>query len=104
MNIKHIVPKLKVPSWLSLAVGYGADGMFGGEENIAKDLNGNITFSRTDILRHRQWYVSPDIDWTKIKTDKKALKFIFAILNAFKFPAPSLELSGGKLKARAIVF
>lgn len=104
MNIKDIVPKLKVPSWLSLAVGYGADGMFGGEENIAKDLNGNITFSRTDIPRYRQWYVSPDIDWTKIKTDKKGLKFIFALLNAFKFPAPALELSGGKLKARAIVF
>ncbi len=104
INLKSFFPKTNIPNWLILSVGYGADGMFGGEENIAKDANGNITFDRRDIKRYRQWYLAPDIDLTKIKTNSKALKFVFLVLSAFKFPTPSLELSNGKLKVNAIHF
>ncbi len=104
ISLKTLFPQSRLPAWLSVSVGYGADGMFGGEENIAKDENGNIIFNRRDIKRYRQWYLAPDIDWSKIQTDKKALKILFTILNAFKFPAPALELSNGKLKVQAIAF
>lgn len=104
VNIKTIFPKSKLPGWLSVAVGYGAEGMFGGTENIANDENGTIIFDRRDIKRYRQWYLSPDIDWSKIKTNKKGLRFLFTVLNAFKFPAPSIELSNGKLRLNAIHF
>lgn len=104
VTLKTILPGSKLPPWLSVSIGYGAEGMFGGTENIGKDDNGNITFNRPDIKRYRQWYLAPDIDWSKIKTDKKALRLLFTVLNAFKFPAPALELSRGKLKAHALVF
>lgn len=104
VGVKSFFPKSKWPAWLTVAVGYGAEGMFGGTQNIGKDDNGNIIFSRPDIKRYRQWYLAPDIDFTKIKTDKKGLKFLFTVLSAFKFPAPALELSSGKLKAHAIYF
>ena len=103
-SLKSFFPKSNLPAWLSIAVGYGAEGMFGGEENIARDDNGNIIFDRRDIKRYRQWYLSPDIDFTKIKTNKKGLKFLFTVLSAFKFPAPSLEWSKGKLRVNAIHF
>jgi hypothetical protein len=103
-NLKSFFPKSKLPAWLNISVGYGADGMFGGFENLAKDKDGNITFDRRDIQRYRQWYLAPDIDFTKIKTNKKWLRTAFHFLNAFKFPAPALELSNGKLKAHAIYF
>lgn len=103
-GVRSFYPQSNWPAWLTIAVGYGAEGMFGGTENIGKDDNGNINFSRTDIKRYRQWYLAPDIDLTKIKTDSKALRFLFTFLSAFKFPAPALELSNGKLKAHAIVF
>ena len=103
-TIKSFFPKSNLPPWLSIAVGYGAEGMFGGTENIAKDNNGNITFNRTDIKRYRQWYLAPDIDLTKIKTSSKAVKFCLTVLSAFKFPAPSLELSNGKFRLHAIHF
>jgi len=104
VNLRSFFPESKLPAWLSVAVGYGAEGLFGGTENIGKDGDGNIIFNRPDIKRYRQWYISPDIDLTKIKTNKKALKLLFTVLNAFKFPAPALEFSNGKLKAHAIHF
>ncbi|HWR32734.1 MAG TPA: DUF2279 domain-containing protein [Chitinophagaceae bacterium] len=104
MNLKSFFPKSNLPPWLSLSFGFGAEGMFGGSENIAKDKDGNIIFNRTDIKRYRQWYLAPDIDPTKIKTKSKALKFFFTVLSAFKFPAPSLEFSNGKFKIHAIHF
>jgi len=103
-NLKSFFPKSNLPAWLSLSVGYGAEGMFGGTENIAKDNNGVITFNRTDIKRYRQWYLAPDIDLSKIKTNKKGIKFMLSVLSAFKFPAPSLEYSNGKFKLNAIHF
>lgn len=104
INLPSIFPKTNLPPWLAVAVGYGAEGMFGGTENIAKDATGNIIFNRTDIKRYRQWYLSPDVDFTKIKTNKKGLRFLFTVLSAFKFPAPSLELSNGKLRLNALHF
>ena len=103
-NLKPFFKNSNIPEWLSVAVGYGAEGMFGGTENIGKDANGNIIFNRTDIKRYRQWYLAPDIDLTKIKTNKKGLKFLFTVLSAFKFPTPSLELSNGKFKVHALHF
>lgn len=94
----------KLPPWLNIAVGYGADGMFGGYENIARDKEGNIVFDRRDIKRYRQWYLSPDIDLTKIKTRSKFLRTAFSVLNVLKIPAPALELSNGKLKGHWLLF
>lgn len=103
-SIKSFLPKSNLPDWLCISIGYGAEGMFGGEENIAKDENGNIIFDRRDIKRYRQWYLAPDIDLTKIKTNKKGLRFLFTVLSAFKFPAPSLEFSNGKFRLNALHF
>jgi len=96
-GIKDFFPKTKLPAWLQISVGTGADGMFGGYDNTAKDDFGNLVFDRRDIKRYRQWYLAPDIDLTRIKTNKKGIKLALQILNIFKFPTPSLELSRGKL-------
>lgn len=92
------------PEWLSLAVGYGADGMFGARSNIGRDKSGNIFFDRSDIPRVRQWYLSPDINFSKIKTNKKGVKVLLFLLDALKFPAPTLEFSNGKFKGHFIYF
>ncbi len=104
INLKPFFKKSNLPEWLSVAVGYGAEGLFGGTENIGKDDNGNIIFNRPDIKRYRQWFLAPDIDLTKIKTKKKGLKFLFTVLSAFKIPAPTLELSNGSLKGHFLYF
>lgn len=92
------------PAWLNLAVGYGATGMYGGFENIAYDKIGVLIFDRRDIERVRQWYLSPDVDWTQIKTTKKGIRTLLSLMNMIKIPAPALELSRGKLKAHWLSF
>lgn len=98
-NIKSFLPKTKLPGWLNLAVGYGAQNIYGPYGNIWDDpfVPGNI-IDKSAIPRYRQWYLAPDIDFTRIKTKNKFLKIAFFALNAFKFPTPSLELSQGRLR------
>jgi uncharacterized protein YfiM (DUF2279 family) len=103
-NIQSFFPETKLPRWLSISAGYGAEGMFGGTKNIAYDDQGNIIFDRRDIKRYRQWYLAPDVDFSKIRTNKKGIKILLFVLNSFKFPAPTLEYSNGSFKGHWIVF
>ncbi len=103
-TLKPFFPQSKIPTWLQLSVGTGAEGMFGARNNIEKNKDGNITFSRPDIERYRQWYFAPDIDLSKIKTKKKGVGIALNILNIFKFPTPSLEYSKKGLKFNFLHF
>lgn len=100
-NLKSFFKKSNLPPWLNIAVGYGGDGMYGGDDNTWTDKYG-LAHDRRDIERYRQFYLSPDIDLTRIKTNSKPLKIVLFVLNCFKFPAPALELSKGKLKGHWI--
>ncbi|MBD0287780.1 MAG: DUF2279 domain-containing protein [Flavisolibacter sp.] len=103
-NLNSFLPDTKWPSWLNIALGYGAEGMFGGFENIAFDKNGSRTFYRPDIKRYRQWYIAPDIALSRIKTRNKFLKSTFAVLNILKIPAPAIEWSNGKIRGHILYF
>jgi uncharacterized protein YfiM (DUF2279 family) len=95
MPINKIIPNHKIPSWLSIAVGYGANGMYGENENISDYQGVNIP----STVRYRQYLLSLDFDLTKIKTNSKALKAIFQGLSFIKLPFPTLEFnSKGGLK------
>lgn len=98
LNLRSFWKESNLPAWLNIAVGYGANGMLGGFENKWEDLSGNA-ITRYDIARTREFYLSPDIDFTKIKTGSKFLRTTFTFLNAFKCPAPALMLNNkGKFK------
>ena len=103
-NLRSFFPKSKLPAWLQISLGSGAEGLFGANDNIGKDPLGNIDFTRTDIKRYRQWYLAPDIDLTKIKTRHKGIKVALNILNIVKFPMPSVEYSNGKFRLNALTF
>jgi uncharacterized protein YfiM (DUF2279 family) len=95
-NLHSFFPKSSLPKWFNVAVGYGAEGLFGGEANVWTNKAG-VAYDATHIKRTRQFYLAPDIDLTRIKTKSKFLKVMFFALNSFKFPAPSLELNDGKI-------
>jgi uncharacterized protein YfiM (DUF2279 family) len=87
-NMHSFLPKSKVPKWLNVAVGYGAEGM----------ITGNDAFVNTIFLpesqRYRQFYLSLDVDLTKIETKSHFLKTILTICNTIKIPAPTFEIKG----------
>ncbi len=103
-TLKPFFPHSKIPEWLQLSVGTGAEGLFGARDNFGRDKLGNINFSRPDVDRYRQWYFAPDIDLSKIKTKKKGIKLVLNILNIFKFPTPSLEYSKKGIKFNFLHF
>ncbi len=70
------------PKWLNIALGYGADGMLYGETLPSNPVAQNP---------YRQFYLSIDVDLSKIKTNSKFLKTLFSTINFIKIPAPALE-------------
>lgn len=98
-NINSFIKKEGFPKWLNFALGYGAEGM----------ITGNDAFVNTIFLpanqRYRQFYLSFDVDLTKIKTKSRFLKTFLTVFNAVKIPAPTLEIKGiGSSKFHCLYF
>ena len=89
--------------WLGLALGYGANGMLGGDDNIWLDKN-LVVQDYSSVKRYRQYYLSIDYNLCQIKTKKKGLKTLLFVLNCIKLPAPALEFSQGKLTGHWLKF
>jgi len=87
VNLNSFAKKSKIPKWLNVALGYGAEGMIGenGEQNA-------LIFPIKQE-KYRQFYLSLDLNLTKINTKSHFLKTIFSVLNTVKIPAPTLEYS-----------
>lgn len=80
--------------WLSVSLGYSANGMLGGSSNPDFDDSG-VPLPSVD--RYRQYLLSLDVDASKIPVRSPALKTIFSVIGFIKFPAPALEFSQEKL-------
>jgi uncharacterized protein YfiM (DUF2279 family) len=95
-NINSFLKTNFIPNWLNLALGYGANGMLTGKDD-------NLLFPNQD--RYRQFYLSFDIDLTRIKTNSNLLKTLFSVFNTIKVPMPTLEFNEkNDLKAYYIYF
>lgn len=89
---------IDVPAWLNFAAGYGVDGLI--SAHPPEVLLSYFAYERT-----RQFYLSPDIDLTRIKTENKFLKTVFFVLNGVKIPAPAIEFrSNGKVIGHWLYF
>ena len=87
--VRRVLPGLKVPPWLSVAVGYGANGMFGEFENV--DEYEGVAIPTTS--RYRQVLFSLDIDWSRIETRSKILNAILDGMVLIKLPFPAFEFN-----------
>ncbi|MFK8102334.1 MAG: DUF2279 domain-containing protein [Saprospiraceae bacterium] len=95
----------KFPKWLNLAVGYGAENMYGGFENRWEEDGASYILDSDLYPRYRQFYLSLDIDLTRIKTKNRFLKTLFSAINIIKIPAPALEINTlGKVKFHPVFF
>ncbi|AEG99858.1 MULTISPECIES: DUF2279 domain-containing protein [unclassified Lacinutrix] len=98
-NVHSFFKSSKIPKWLNVAFGYGVDGLLSGNDNLFVD---NV-FIQQD--RQRQFYLSLDVDLTKIKTNSALLKTVFSVFNTIKVPFPTLEINGENgIKLHAIYF
>ncbi len=99
-NIHSFAKQSKIPKWLNVAVGYGAEGMITGTKGDFDVVN-----SFPERERYRQFYLSLDVDLTKIETKSHFLKTILTVFNSVKIPAPAFEINGlGGSKLHFIYF
>ncbi len=85
-NIHSFFKETSLPKWLNVAVGYGADGMLTGENEAVNNM-----FTNQD--RIKQFYLSFDVNLSKINTRSSVLKTIFSVLNTIKVPLPTIEFN-----------
>ncbi|WP_217902835.1 DUF2279 domain-containing protein [Flavobacterium sp. J49] len=98
-NIYSFAKDSKIPKWLNIAIGYGAEGMITGKEEFVN------TIFLPESERYRQFYLSLDVDLTKIETKSHFVKTILTIFNTIKIPAPTFEIKGrGGSKMHLIYF
>jgi uncharacterized protein YfiM (DUF2279 family) len=78
----------RLPPWLNVAFGYGARGMITATPPASTDALGG------DLPRYRRFFLSPDIDLTRIRTRSKAVRTLLFVANSIKVPLPTLEYRG----------
>ncbi len=73
------------PKWMNISLGYSATGMTNTYENLPG------VYPDSKYNRTRQFYLSLDIDLTKIKTKSEFLRLLLEAANTLKIPFPTLE-------------
>lgn len=84
-------PESRFPKWLNVAIGYGAGNMYGGFGNSWHADGAHFVLDKDLYPRYRQYFLSPDIDFTKIPSRSPFVRTLLGIANVFKMPGPVLE-------------
>jgi len=92
VDINSILERNILPNWLMLTVGYGAQGLLGGHDNVWKAEDGKI-IDYTHVFRARRIFISIDINATVLRNRNKVFSYFFAPFVLLKFPAPAIEFN-----------
>ena len=92
---KSFFKNSKWPSWLCISAGYGINNMVRSGKNESIELG---------YRPYRQYYLSLDIDLTKIKTRSKAIRTICFMANSIKIPAPAIQISKNGIDFKPLYF
>ena len=83
-NVHSFFKESEIPKWINVAFGFGAEGMLTGQtENVD-----NLFITQN---RKRQFYLSLDVDLSRIQTKSRLLRTVFDVLNMIKVPAPTIS-------------
>jgi len=83
------------PAWLCFSIGYGIQDMVSSEKSKSIEMG---------FRPYRQYYLSMDIDLTKIKTRSKFVRTIAFLANSLKIPAPALQFSKKGIDFKPLYF
>lgn len=89
-NIASFLPETsKFPKWLEVSFGYSGEGMLGASSNPS-EYNGEPL---PDFERYSQYFLSLDVNLTKIKTNNETLRMLLNLVGYFKIPFPAVEFN-----------
>lgn len=90
-DINKLTGKKILPSWLLISIGFGAEGMYGGHDNVWTDKTGQIQ-DYSHKLRYTQWFLSVDLNLSNHITHPVWKRVLYPI-NIFKVPMPTIEFN-----------
>jgi len=88
-----LAPKFNKINWLCLSFGYSVD------QKLVGDLDQYLQFNAA-----RQYYLSLDVDLSRLKVKNPTLKKVLSAMNCIKVPFSALQFQSNKLTFRPIYF
>jgi len=82
------------PEWLHISVGYGAENLLGGHDNVWE--NEGKVFDFSDLERMRQLYFSLDLNLQHLQSSHPVTRFFRLAFSCLKFPFPAVGYNTGK--------
>ena len=79
------------PEWLSLAVGYSAENMYGGFDNQWAINDENFILDPDLYPRYGQFVLALDYNLSSFRSRSPFVNTLLDLLNLLKFPSPALE-------------
>lgn len=83
----------RFPKWLNIAVGRGAENLFGAYGNGWERANATYILDSIKYPRQRQYYLSFDVDLSKLPVKNHFARLALGLLNWVKIPSPTLEVN-----------
>jgi len=98
LDVNGMLGRRVLPPWLTVAIGYGAEGLLGGQDNHWTDASG-ATHDYRHLLRTQQLYLSLDLNVIYLRGRlPERHRWLLMPLHLIKCPAPALELGAGGLR------
>jgi hypothetical protein len=82
-----------------LTIGYGAEGLLGGHDNVWQNSEGKA-IDYSNIARTKRFFISVDLNASVLRSKNKIFSYLFAPFVLLKFPAPAIEINA----ERGIIF
>ena len=96
-----------LPKWLNVAIGVGAENLFGGYDNSRALICSETGCAEpVNVLpRYGQFFLSLDADLSKLHTESPFLNTLLDVLNILKVPFSTIEINTqGEIKFHLIYF
>ncbi len=91
LDVNTITGRRLLPPWLVVCVGYGAEGLLGGDDNVWTDSAGQV-HDMTRLARTQQFYLSLDLNVVHLRErTAPRWRWLWTPLYLIKLPAPALE-------------
>lgn len=100
-NIRSFLPgQSTFPKWLNIAAGYSGTGMLGAYNNPSM-YNG---VALPEFERYRRYFISPDIDFSRLKVKNKTVGYLIKALSFIKIPMPAIEFNKKGIRLHPLYF
>jgi hypothetical protein len=91
LDVNTITNRKLLPPWMTVAVGYGAEGLLGGHDNVWTDAGGTV-HDYSQLARTQQFYLSLDLNVIYLRERlPERWRWLLMPLHLIKCPAPAIE-------------